>query len=327
MKYLQHTKINSIRNSYDHIIGWGTGPIFRMNYRPEYFKLDFLVDGTGKQAGQILFNIPIKDENALEGLDGKTLIIIYAIYEREIIGQIKSHLRENVDTIIYPLLDIDLEPGIGVQQMNAKTCEDFLALMAVRQLGLSSLRYLEIGVCHPVMRNNTWLLREQFRKLPGYHGVLVEANPLCWELIKEYRPEDKLLKFGVTDNIHGGRTKFYSFSGLLGHSTFVRELAEEAIAAGKRCEEYEIETRNINDILIQKFKEPPDLLVLDAEGLDYKILVSWDKERFPFKIVIAEAMDSTDEPIKILMESRGYNEYARTPENAIYLRQDCKIFI
>ena len=327
MKYLQHTKIECIRKKYDHIIGWGTGPIFRMNYRQDYFDLDFLVDGTGRQAGKSIFGIPIKDENALDGLPGKTLIVIYAIYEREIIGQIARHLGDDVDTIIYPLLDVDLGDGIGVQQMNAKTCEDFLALMAVRQLGLTSLSFLEIGVCHPVMRNNTWLLREQFRGLPGYHGVLVEANPLCWELIKEYRPEDKLCEFGVTDGVQGGKTKFYAFPGLLGHSTFVKELAEENIAKGKYCEQYEIQTRNINDILAENFKEVPDLLALDAEGLDYGILASWEKERFPFKIVIAEAMDTTDEPIKTLMENRGYYEYARTPENAIYLREDCKIFI
>jgi len=89
LKYLQHTKISSVRNEYDNIIGWGTGPIFKMNYRKEYFGLDFLVDGTGKQVGETIFDIPVKNENALDGLSGKTLIVIYAIYEHEIIGQIK----------------------------------------------------------------------------------------------------------------------------------------------------------------------------------------------------------------------------------------------
>lgn len=327
LKYLQHTKIGSIKHKYDNIIGWGTGPIFRMNYRKEFLLLDFLVDGTGKQVGETIFGIRIKDEKALDELVGKTLIVIYSIYEREIIGQIKSHLSDNVDTIIYPLLDVDIEPGLSVQHMNAKTCEDFLALMAVRQLGLQSLTYLEIGVCHPIMRNNTWLLHEQFRTTEDYHGVLVEANPLCWELIKEYRPEDTLCEMGVTDDIHGGETKFYAFPGLLGHSTFVKELAEQTMAAGKQCEEYEIKTLNINDIIEHNFTSAPDLLSVDAEGLDYKILSSWDKERFPFKIVIAEAMDTTDEPIKALMKSRGYYEYARTPENAIWIRNDYKIFI
>ena len=48
MKYLQHTEIKSIQEQYDHIIGWGTGPIFKMNYRRDYFDFEFLVDGTGK---------------------------------------------------------------------------------------------------------------------------------------------------------------------------------------------------------------------------------------------------------------------------------------
>lgn len=327
MKYLHHVKIDSIRYNYDNIIGWGVGPIFKMNYRKDFFLLDFIVDGTGKQVGQTVLDIPVKSENVLSSLTGKTLIVIYAIYEREIITQIQRHLSDDFDTIIYSLLDIDVEQGLYVQHMNAKTCEDFLALMAVRQLGLQSLSYLEIGVCHPVMRNNTWLLREQFRLTSGYHGVLVEANPLCWDLIKEYRPEDKLCEGGVTESVDGGEIIFYAFPGLLGHSTFVKELAEKTMETGKYCEQYEIHTWNINDIIEQNFTNPPDLLAIDAEGLDYRILFSWDKSRFPFKIVIAESMDTTDESIKTLMEKRGYYEYARTPENTIWLRNDFKIFI
>lgn len=249
MKYLEHVDIKTIMDSYAHIIGWGTGPIFSMNYRTDYFPIDFLIDGTGKRAGTKLKGIPVKDEVALDEIEGKTLIVIYAIYEKEILEQISHHRHENIDTIIFPLLDVSLGDGRMMQQMNAKTCEDFLTLMAVRQIGLETVRYLEIGVCHPVMRNNTWLLREQFKNTKGYRGVLVEANPLCWDLIHEYRASDTLLECGVTTNVHSGRAAFYAFPELLGHSTFVKEIADKESAKGAKCIKYEIPTKNINRII------------------------------------------------------------------------------
>ena len=309
---------------YDHIIAWGTGPIFQMSYRSDYFSLEFVIDGTGDRKGQCIHGVSVRDESDLDNLEGKILIVIYAIYEYEIIEQINKHSIPDVDTVIFPLLDVPLG-AVSVTQMNAKNCEDFLALMVVRQLGIENLRYLEIGVCHPVMRNNTWLLREQFRHLPGYQGVLVEANPLCWDIIEEYRPDDQLCKLGVAPD--GGVTRFYAFPGFLGHSTFVRELAEEIIASGKECRQYEVNTENINTIIEKNFVEMPDLLSIDAEGLDYKILESLNTDKYPFKIIISEAMCTTDEPIRKLMEKRGFCEYARTPENVIWIRKDYKIFI
>ena len=107
----------------------------------------------------------------------------------------------------------------------------------------------------------------------------------------------------------------------------IQEEKEEKEKEEREKEKEERERKIREELEKKKLEEAPDLLALDAEGLDYNILASWDVEKYPFKIVIAEAMDTNDEPIRALMENRGYYEYARTPENAIWLRKDCNIFI
>lgn len=324
MKYLNRVKIDEIMQKYQVIIAWGTGPIFQMNYRKEYFNIDILIDGTGKMCGEIYKGIEIKDESALDEINGKGLIIMYAIYEKEIVEQIQRHLCD-VDIIVYSLLDITFLNGIKVPELNAKNCEDVLLMMLARQLMLDTVSYLEVGVCHPIIRNNTYLLYENYSLENFGKGVLVEANPFCWDLIKEYRCKDKLLKMGV------GKEKskqiFYVFPNLLGHSTFVKESADKIKAAGYECQEVEIDVENINTIIRQNFDAIPDFLAIDAEGMDYDILLDWDYYQYPFKGIVCEVTEETEDKIYTLMSNRNYHIYARTLENALWVRNDMSLFI
>lgn len=318
MKYTKRTLVNDIINDYDNVIAWGTGTLFKTNYRKDYFPLDFIVDGTNAQECEYA-GIPVKGESSLEHLQGKSLIIIYTIYEAQIIKQVEKYNTNNqIDIIIYSLLDVKLNNGVYVSKANGKNCEDVLTLMLARQLGLQSVSFLEIGVCHPIMRNNTYLLYEQFSNLPGYEGVLVEANPICWDIISEYRNKDRLIKKGVTRT--KGKMPFWAFPDLLGYSTFDEELAKATMDRGYACERMEVETDTINSIIEKSFNRVPDILALDAEGFDYDILFDWDFKQYPFKIVVAEAVNTKEEPIETLMDARGYRRYARTVENVIWVK-------
>lgn len=328
MKYIKRVEINEIINKYDNIIGWGVGPIFRLNYQPDYFKIDFLIDGTEKRIGEIIKGIEVLGRASLNNINSKSLIIIYAIYEKEIIEQIEqleNYSPDVFDIIIYSLLNIRIDSNYLVPEINSKNCEDLLCIMLLRQLGLETIQYLEIGVCHPIMRNNTYMLYENYSEKDNYKGVLVEANPLCWDLINEYRPNDILLRGGVGNE--AGKLPFYMFPHLLGHSTFSKELAQQIVTSGNECVEVEIDVKNINTIIEENFNRTPDLLALDAEGLDYEILKSWNDEKHPFKIVICEKMDDICDDIKQLMHLKGYNKYAETIENYVWIRKDYEIFV
>ncbi|MGN1167882.1 MAG: FkbM family methyltransferase [Lachnospiraceae bacterium] len=323
MKYTTVTNFEKIRQKYSCVIGWGTGPLFQMNYNPQLLNLDAIIDGTGKMVGQKICGIKVKDESYLSHIEGKTLIILFAIYENEIIDQIKKY-QKDIDLIVYALL----ETGNCVYnpRINGKCGEDYILVTMLRQLHLTTVQYLEIGVCHPVLRNNTYLLSEMFSTFKNYRGVLVEANPTCWELIEEYRPNDLLIKCGV--NVEDGKIlPFYMFPHLLGHSTFDKEIARDKMEEGYECQEIEILTRNINSLLENYFDNVPDLLALDVEGLDYDVLSSWDDKKYPIKIVLTEVTECGEKNIDDLMIRKGYRCYATTMENAIWIREDIEVFV
>lgn len=169
MKYTTVTNFEIIRQKYDCVIGWGTGPLFQMNYNPQLLNLDAVIDGTGKMVGQKICGVKVKDEGYLAQIEGKTLIILFAIYENEIINQINKY-QKDIDTIVYALL----ETGNCVYnpRINGKSAEDYILVTMLRQLHLTTVQYLEIGVCHPVLRNNTYLLSEMFSTFKNYRGVL-----------------------------------------------------------------------------------------------------------------------------------------------------------
>ena len=328
MRYLQHKNVQELSKEYDYIIGWGTGPIFRMNYRSYYYKLDFLIDGTEKTVGETMLGIEIKSPSYLCKISGKILIVIYAIYEAEIIEQILHYnADDNIHIIIYSMLDITLKNGVRIPKIYSKNCEDIIILSLINQLGLNTVKYIEIGVCHPIMRNNTFMLNELFSQQEGYQGVLVEANPMCWGLFEDHRKNDKLLKMGISAQDNVKELTFYAFPGLLGHSTFNKELAAETKIKGYDCKEYIVTIKRINEVIAENFDCVPDLLAIDAERLDYQILGDLDSDRYPIQIIVAENMEDSENKIGDLMKKKGYKFYAKTVENTIWTRMETNIFI
>lgn len=327
MRYLRRTNIREIIGKYEKIIAWGTGPIFKMNYKKNYFPITYLIDGTGKEAGKQYNGMEINDEYALSKEKGRILIVIYTIYEKEVLEQIKKYDKGNIDIIIYSLVDIILDNNVHVPEINGKSCEDLLLMCLIGQLHLEDVYYLEIGVCHPIMRNNTYLLYENFSsQSKKSKGVLVEANPICWPLIEEYRPADKLVKAGI-GSINESALNFYMFPHLLGHSTFSKKIADEKKAAGYEYEVLKVPVKTINDVIYENFDRVPDVLALDAEGMDFEIIKSWDYKKYPFKVIVSEAMDDLNESIEQIMSARGYKQYARTVENIIWVRNNYKLFV
>lgn len=120
---------------------------------------------------------------------------------------------------------------------------------------------------------------------------------------------------------------FYVFPNLLGHSTFVEELAEKNIKNGQEHKTIEVETDSINNIIKDNFDRTPDILAIDAEGLDYDILMDWDWRKYPFKIVMAETTAEGENSIEALMKERGFKMYAKTIENVIWVREDQELHI
>ena len=193
-----------------------------------------------------------------------------------------------------------------------------LLLNQLGRLGIEVPQFLEIGVCHPLIRNNTFLLNLLFSKSNKYRGVLVEANPLCWDLIKAYRHNDILIQGGVSPT--EGEMEFYIFPNKLGFCTFNKAIADKLIEKGEKYQITQVKTKNINRIIEENFECTPDVLSLDAEGLDFEILCNLDLSKHPIRIILCEAMKNHKAQIINHLKEHGYSLRATTWENQMWVR-------
>lgn len=182
--------------------------------------------------------------------------------------------------------------------------EDILIRRACEKFHLKNPTYLEIGTHHPIFGNNTYLLYRS-----GSKGMLVEPNPQLFKTIEQKRPQDISILGGVSD--HDGTAEFYKFKRDT-RSTFSKEQADAwTRQSGEIASTEEVKIFSLNT-LTRDFT--PDILCIDAEGLDYKILHAYNWHKKP-KILCIEM----DEGIEKLVSEKGYSLFAQTEANGIFI--------
>ena len=324
MKILDRIDNKTLTRKYENIIAWGTGPLFERNYQTYYFPIKAVVDGRYEGKGQFVKGVipVIVPEDLLGWSEKKTIIVSYSIYEEEICSKIYEDLKLNVDFVIFSMIDIIVNDDIRAPLWFAKNFEDVACVGLFNDISNGRTpRVMEIGVCHPVIRNNTYLFNLLYRNNPCYEEVLVEANPLCWKTIEEYRSNAKLVKKGVCIHKSKKTLPFYVFPSLMGHSTFDRELAEKKRRElGFDFKEVIVPTTTINDVLEENYErgDSPDILSIDVEGLDYDIIKQIDFNKRKIKILIIEIMREHRRSINEIMKKNGYVMRFKNDENEIW---------
>ena len=199
-----------------------------------------------------------------------------------------------------------------------------LSFIFYKALRIEKPTYLDIGAYDPYEDSNTAIFYEN-----GSTGINVEPNLERYKNIAEKRKRDINLNLGISDK--DGFADFYVVSSEK-MSTLVRPKAEGLISSHKmdikRTEKIKVIT--VNGI-IEKYCKGicPDLLSLDAEGMDLMILrsINW-KKYSPIVICTETASYSTDgnekKDIKLIsyLKSRGYMVYADTRINTIFIKED-----
>lgn len=178
--------------------------------------------------------------------------------------------------------------------------------------------YVDIGAHHPKRFSNTYLL---YRK--GWRGINIDAMPGSMSLFNKVRPRDINLEIGVSDNpsVH----EFHAFSEKA-LSTFDAKLAEEKMALGwKKDRTLRIPLSSINSILEEYLPEqtPIDLLSIDIEGLDEKVLFSMDYSRYLPHVIVCEVLKSSVDnvmksPFAAFLIGKGYSLYSKLHNSCIW---------
>lgn len=203
--------------------------------------------------------------------------------------------------------------------------EDIILQQLLMVLGISKVSYLDVGAHHPTYLSNTYLFYEN-----GGSGVCVEPDPALFAAFGKKRPRDIHLNCGV--GTVPGEADFYVMSTST-LNTFSREEAERYQSYGQQriMKAIRIKLETINEIIRQNFKETPNLVSLDVEGLDYLILKNFDFNKYRPTVFCLETLSYTEDKserklteIIDLMHANGYLTYADTYINTIFV--DTKVW-
>jgi len=185
--------------------------------------------------------------------------------------------------------------------------------------------WIDIGAHHPFFISNTAYFYNK-----GIFGINIEPDP---DLIGEFsihRPKDKNLNIAISHD-KDGYIKFYRMeSSVL--NTLSYEEAERTKKLGYKIRDtISVPTMNVSEV-INKYSDGvfPDVLFIDTEGYDLKILKSINYEKMYPKIICAETAVcgvNYENPFKEMVNcditkfliSKGYLVAACTLMNTIYV--------
>lgn len=221
---------------------------------------------------------------------------------------------EKIRVLYYELAKRELP----LRTFYGENAEDAVLMLLCSEIGLplKELTYLEIGTNDPVRFNNTYNLYRL-----GARGLLVDPLPTVGELVRMSRPEDHFLHAAVSGMGGTQQTFFASKSSLVSSLSYEHHKAWDGITHNE-VREIPVDVLGINAVM-ERMDIVPDLLLVDAEGEDEKILRALDYARFHPKIIMVEMdhLDSSREQMMQFMGDHGYIEYTTIKYNTIFVAE------
>lgn len=182
--------------------------------------------------------------------------------------------------------------------------------------------YIDIGAHHPFRFSNTCALH-----LRGWRGINIDADPSLISAFNKHRPADINLPIGVSDETGMMTLNVFNEPAL---NTFDESVARDKAKDGvyRIVARVGVPVQTLSAIL--KSHLPPgqaiDLLSIDAEGFDLKVLQSNDWSVYRPRCVVIEIFsnslpDAMQSPQHALLDRNGYALYAKTGNSMIYIEK------
>jgi FkbM family methyltransferase len=177
--------------------------------------------------------------------------------------------------------------------------------------------YVDVGAGHPRFENDTFSLYER-----GWRGINIEPNQGFHAALMEERPRDTNIRAVLSDSL-GDVLTYYELDGS-GLSTCDPEQAEAYQAIGLAVVTRKFPATTLANILSEAGVTDINILKIDVEGFEEKVLASNDWERFRPDVVLVEATypeNPARRPtnIPIFMKERGYRHVHFDGLNDFYL--------
>ncbi|MGA1868155.1 MAG: FkbM family methyltransferase [bacterium] len=199
--------------------------------------------------------------------------------------------------------------------------EDLIVDFICNILKINKPYYLDIGTYHPININNTYLFYSR-----GSCGVCVEPDPTLFVKIKKIRKRDICLNMGVgLGQKEWGN--FYVMTSKTLNTFSKKEAQHYQESVDNKIESIlRISLLSINQIIEQYCNKIPNFISLDIEGLELKVLQSFNFNKYRPEIFCIETLtyeeDKSEKKIEAiinLMETNNYFVYADTYINTIFV--------
>ena len=152
--------------------------------------------------------------------------------------------------------------------------------------------YVDVGCYHPIHRNNTLLLHNK-----GWRGINIDIHKFSIDLFRYLRPKDFNFNFAVSNK--NEIIDMYYQKELSQLSTIEEEQAKKVFQGNIKKSKIDsltldviLEKTKINDIKI-------NLLDIDVEGADLKVLEGFSIEKFKPELICVEIHNKKIEESKI----------------------------
>ena len=161
--------------------------------------------------------------------------------------------------------------------------------------------YIDVGCFHPIDRNNTYLLY-----LNKWRGINIDISQFSIDLFNFMRPDDQNFKCAVSEE--NKIVKIFFQKELSQLSTTDEEQAKKVFQG--KIKSREIQSYTLNHILENSkyYNREIDLLDIDVEGTDYKVLLGLNFEKYKPKLICVEIHNKNikDDVIYKFLINKGY---------------------
>jgi len=164
--------------------------------------------------------------------------------------------------------------------------------------------YIDVGCQHPIKNNNTYLL---FKK--GWTGINIDLDNINIDLFNFFRPKDNNINSAVSNNVEKVKLFYY-------HQKSPINTLDEKISLKQQAKiekKIDIQTNTLENILGNYSIKTIDLLTIDVEGFELKVLKGLNFDKYKPRVIIVEFLDLEANKWEI-----PYNNLDNVLESEIY---------
>ena len=162
--------------------------------------------------------------------------------------------------------------------------------------------YIDVGCYHPIHRNNTFLLYKK-----GWKGINIDIHSFSIDLFNHLRPNDLNYNLAISDI--NKKIKMFFQKELSQLSTIDYDQALKSFQG--IIKKKEIQSFTLNEVLSFSNLENKkiDLLDIDVEGADFKVLKSLSLENYKPEMICIEIHEENikESETYIYLKNKGYD--------------------